>query len=490
MQFYDFDFTDELLDSLDAMRFSEPTPIQEQAIPVITEGRDLIACAQTGTGKTAAYLLPIIDDIVRNPADGVDTLVLVPTRELAIQIDQQMSGFGYFVSVSSTAIYGGNDSGEWSRQRTALSEGADIVIATPGRMLQHISMGYVDFSHVRHLVLDEADRMLDMGFYDDIMQVVKLLPVETRQTLMFSATMPPKIRDLAKTILRDPAEISIAIAKPAEGIRQAAYPVYETQKGRLVMEILRQHGGMSTIIFGSRKQSVKELGHALRHNRFNAGVIHSDLEQSEREEVLRQFRNRNIEVLVATDIIARGIDIPDVDVVVNFDVPRDAEDYVHRIGRTARAQSKGEAFTLIVPDEMTAFGRIEKLIEQTVEKLPLPDGLGEQPEYDPNLRSRGPRGGKGAPRAQQGRQGGKGQGQGGGDRRKEQRKQRPAKPAQQQDNAARPEQPQQQPAAQQGETPRKKRHKRHTRKPQGGEAGQGGGEARQEQGGGGEAPKE
>lgn len=394
MTFYDLDFTDELLDSLDAMRFSQPTPIQEQAIPVIMEGRDLIACAQTGTGKTAAYLLPIIDDIVRNPNDGVDTIILVPTRELAIQIDQQMSGFGYFVSVSSTAIYGGSDSGEWSRQRTALSEGADIVIATPGRMLQHINMGYVDFSKVRHLVLDEADRMLDMGFYDDIMQVVKLLPVETRQTLMFSATMPPKIRDLAKTILRDPAEISIAIAKPAEGIRQAAYPVYETQKGALVVDILQAHKGMSIIIFGSRKQSVKELGHTLKRRGFSAGVIHSDLEQTEREEVLRQFRNRNIEVLVATDIIARGIDIPDVDVVINFDVPRDAEDYVHRIGRTARAQSKGEAFTLIVPDEMYSFGRIEKLIEQSVEKLPLPEGLGEQPKYDPNTRVRG--GGHGA----------------------------------------------------------------------------------------------
>lgn len=394
MNFYDLDFTDELLDSLDAMRFSQPTPIQEQAIPVIMEGRDLIACAQTGTGKTAAYLLPIIDDLVRNPNDGVDTIILVPTRELAIQIDQQMSGFGYFVSVSSTAIYGGNDSGEWSRQRTALSEGADIVIATPGRMLQHISMGYVDFSKVRHLVLDEADRMLDMGFYDDIMQVVKLLPVETRQTLMFSATMPPKIRDLAKTILRDPAEISIAIAKPAEGIRQAAYPVYEAQKGALVVDILKSHAGMSIIVFGSRKQSVKELGHTLKRKGFSAGVIHSDLEQSEREEVLRQFRSRNIEVLVATDIIARGIDIPDVDVVINFDVPHDAEDYVHRIGRTARAQSKGEAFTLIVPDEMFSFGRIEKLIEKTVEKLPLPEGLGEQPTYDPNTRQRGGHGPK------------------------------------------------------------------------------------------------
>ncbi len=389
MQFYDFDFTDELLDSLEAMRFSQPTPIQEQAIPVVMEGKDLIACAQTGTGKTAAYLLPIIDDIVRHPNDGVDTIILVPTRELAIQIDQQMSGFGYFVNISSTAVYGGSDSGEWSRQRTALSEGADIVIATPGRMLQHISMGYVDFSKVRHLVLDEADRMLDMGFYDDIMQVVKLLPTETRQTLMFSATMPPKIRDLAKTILRDPAEISIAIAKPAAGIRQAAYPVYEAQKGALVMDILKAHAGMSIIIFGSRKQSVKELGHTLKRRGFNAGVIHSDLEQTEREEVLRQFRSRNIEVLVATDIIARGIDIPDVDVVINFDVPRDAEDYVHRIGRTARAQSKGEAFTLIVPDEMYSFGKIEKLIEQTVEKLPLPEELGEQPKYDPNTRAKG-----------------------------------------------------------------------------------------------------
>lgn len=411
VSFYDFDFTDELLDSLDAMRFSEPTPIQQQSIPVIMEGRDLIACAQTGTGKTAAYLLPIIDDLVLHPNDGTDTIILVPTRELAIQIDQQMGGFGYFVSVSSTAIYGGSDSGEWSRQRTALTEGADIVIATPGRLLQHISMGYVDFSKVRHLVLDEADRMLDMGFYDDIMQVVKLLPVETRQTLMFSATMPPKIRDLAKSILRDPAEISIAIAKPAEGIRQAAYPVYETQKGALIVDILKSHAGQSIIIFGSRKQSVKELGHTLKRKGFNAGVIHSDLEQTEREEVLREFRNRRVEILVATDVIARGIDIPDVDVVINFDVPRDAEDYVHRIGRTARAQSKGEAFTLIVPEEMYAFGKIEKLIEQTVEKLPLPEGLGEQPKYDPNTRSRG--GAKGGNGGRGGNNGGRQQRNGG-----------------------------------------------------------------------------
>ncbi len=386
MKFTEFDFTDDLLDGLDAMRFDEATPIQEQAIPAIMDGYDLIACAQTGTGKTAAYLLPIIDAIVRDPHEGIDTIILVPTRELAIQIDQQMEGFGYYVSVSSTAIYGGNDSKEWSRQRTSLTEGADIVITTPGRMLQHIAMGYVDFSQVRHLILDEADRMLDMGFYDDIMQVVKLLPEQSRQTLMFSATMPPKIRDLAKTILYNPKEITIAIAKPAEGIRQAAYPVYEPQKGALVLDILSSRKGQSIIIFSSRKTSCKDLGHTLRHKGFNAGVIHSDLEQSDREEVLRQFRNRNIEILVATDIIARGIDIPDVDVVINYDVPRDAEDYVHRIGRTARAQSKGEAFTLIVPDEMYSFGRIEALIEQNVEKLPLPADLGEAPIYDPKTR--------------------------------------------------------------------------------------------------------
>ncbi len=381
MKFYDFDFSDDMLDSLDAMRFDEPTPVQEQAIPVIMNHQDLIACAQTGTGKTAAYLLPIIDDIISRPHSGIDTIILVPTRELAIQIDQQMEGFAYFVSVSSSAIYGGNNSAEWNRQRTSLEEGTDIVIASPGRLLQHIAMGYVDFSHVQHLVLDEADRMLDMGFYDDIMQIVKLLPVDGRQTLMFSATMPPKIRTLAKSILRNPAEISIAIAKPADGITQVAYPVYEAQKGALVTSLLADRRGQSIIIFCSRKQNVKTLYNTLRQKKYNVGVIHSDLEQTEREEVLRLFRNRSTDILVATDIIARGIDIPDIDVVINFDVPRDAEDYVHRIGRTARAESKGEAITLIVPDDMFAFSRIEKLIEQEVRKCPLPEGLGDAPEY-------------------------------------------------------------------------------------------------------------
>ncbi len=387
MKFTEFDFDYELMDSLEAMRFDEATPVQEQTIPVIMEGHDLIACAQTGTGKTAAYLLPVINDIVENNPTGIDTVVLVPTRELAIQIDQQMAGFGYFVPVSSTAIYGGNDSSEWDRQRNSLVTGADIVITTPGRMLQHIAMGYVDFSNVRHLILDEADRMLDMGFFDDIMQVVKMMPSEGRQTLMFSATMPPKIRELAREILHEPVEINIAISKPAEGIKQLAYVLYDAQKPAVVRHILepRKHG--SVIIFSSRKTSVKELARTLQRAHFNVGVIHSDLEQKEREEVLREFKNRNINILVATDIIARGIDIEKIDTVINYDVPRDAEDYVHRIGRTARAQSQGEAFTLVNVDEMFAFGRIEKLIGTVVPKGELPAEVGEGPAYEPNRRT-------------------------------------------------------------------------------------------------------
>lgn len=383
MHFDEFGFDDELMDSLEAMHFDEATPIQSEAIPAIMDGYDLIACAQTGTGKTAAYLLPVINEILYTEGGHIDTIILVPTRELAMQIDQQMEGFGYFVPVTSTAIYGGNDSGEWGRQRKAIEDGADIVIATPGRMLQHIAMGYVDFSHVKHLILDEADRMLDMGFYDDIMQVVKELPSETRQTLMFSATMPPKIRDMAKKILREPKEISIAISKPAENIKQGAYVVYDAQKQALVKQILKPRKNQSIIVFSSKKQSCKELAIELRRAGINAAAIHSDLEQKVREEVLLKFRNHNVNVLVATDIIARGIDIKEIDMVINYDVPHDAEDYVHRIGRTARAQSSGEAYTFVNEKDMYAFGRIEKLIEKEVEKMALPEELGEGPEYNP-----------------------------------------------------------------------------------------------------------
>jgi len=382
LEFKDFNFTDEVFDGLTAMRFEKATPVQQMTIPIIMENKDLIACAQTGTGKTAAYLLPVLDKIVRNGHNGVNTLVLVPTRELAIQIDQQMEGFGYFLDVSSTAIYGGNDSGEWARQKNALVTGADIVIASPGRLIQHLTMGYVKMDQVQHLILDEADRMLDMGFVDDIKQIVSHLP-KKRQTLMFSATMPPKIRDLAREILNEPEEISISISKPAEGILQAAYLVYDTQKIPLVNSLLKGKELSSVIVFSSTKIKVKEITRSLVKNGFNAKDIHSDLDQSERENVLREFKNRNLQILVATDIIARGIDIEKIDLVINFDVPRDAEDYVHRVGRTARAKTEGVALTFINEKEVADFHRIEQLIEKDIYKVPLPPELGEGPEYNP-----------------------------------------------------------------------------------------------------------
>lgn len=395
MKFTEFNFCDQLLEGLDAMRFDEATPVQSQTIPIIMEGNDLIACAQTGTGKTAAYLLPVINKLVTTDHEGINTIILVPTRELALQIDQQMEGFGYFMPVTSTPIYGGNDSPEWDRQKNSLIKGADIVIATPGRMIQHIVMGYVDLGKVQHLILDEADRMLDMGFHDDIMQIVKLMPKE-RQNLMFSATMPPKIRELARNILTNPKEINIAISKPAEGILQAAYMVYDAQKIPLINRLLKDKDLASIIVFSSRKQSVKEIAQSLKRNGFNVGAIHSDLEQKEREEVLREFKNRNIQILVATDIIARGIDIEKIDLVINFDVPRDAEDYVHRIGRTARAQSQGVALTFINDQEILEFHRIEKLIQTTVYKVPIFPELGETPEYNPEEARKSKRGnGKG-----------------------------------------------------------------------------------------------
>ncbi|PZX13570.1 superfamily II DNA/RNA helicase [Breznakibacter xylanolyticus] len=386
MNFSDFNFSTEVLEGLAAMRFETATPIQEKAVPIIQSGRDLIACAQTGTGKTAAYLLPILDKLVRKGgSSGTSTIILVPTRELALQIDQQMEGFSYFLPVTSTAIYGGNDKAEWDRQKNSLVQGADIVVATPGRMLQHLSMGYVIFDQIEHLVLDEADRMLDMGFFEDIMQVVLQLPKE-RQTLMFSATMPPKIREMAQQILKDPGEISIAISKPAEGILQAAYVVYDHQKIELINRLLKGKNLTSIIIFSSTKQKVKEIAKSLASNGFNSQAIHSDLEQAEREQVLLDFRNRKVQILVATDIIARGIDIKDIELVINFDVPRDAEDYVHRIGRTARAKTQGVGLTFINDKDQRDFRNIERLIETEIYKAPLPAEMAPGPEYNPDKR--------------------------------------------------------------------------------------------------------
>ncbi len=386
MKFKEFGFTPEVMDGLDAMRFETATPVQAQTIPVIRSGADLIACAQTGTGKTAAYLLPVLDRLVNGNQQNTSTVILVPTRELALQIDQQIEGFSYFLSVTSLAVYGGNDKDLWDQQKKALTQGADIIVATPGRMIQHLTMGYVDFKSVKHFILDEADRMLDMGFNEDIMQIESFLPKENRQNLLFSATMPPKIRDLAKKLLSNPQEINIAISKPAEGILQAAYIVHDYQKNDLIVDLLKGKDLQSIIIFVSRKAIVNDVVRVLRKNDFNARAIHSDLDQNERVEVLREFKNRNVQILVATDIVARGIDIEKIDLVINYDVPNDAEDYVHRIGRTARAKTTGVGITFVNEKDQADFHKIEQLIETDIYKIPLPPEYEKGPEYNPEVK--------------------------------------------------------------------------------------------------------
>lgn len=383
MKFREFDFVPEIMEGLESMGFEECTPVQELAMPVIWKGEDLIACAQTGTGKTAAYLLPVLNRITHTRSQGINTLIIAPTRELVLQIDQQIEGFSYFCGATSLAVYGGGEGAAFDQQKAALIQGADIIVATPGRLLSHINLKYADFSTIKHLILDEADRMLDMGFFDDIMRIVRELPV-TRQTLMFSATMPPKIRKLAEGILHNPQSVSIAISKPAENIIQAAYMVYENQKVALVKSLLKgKTDYKSVLIFTSRKINVNGLVRELRRMGFKADGMLSDLEQKEREEVMLRFRNRETQVLVATDIVARGIDIDGIDMVMNYDVPRDPEDYVHRIGRTARAASSGLAITLISDLDQHNFKRIEDLIERDIIKIPLPPEFGEAPVYNP-----------------------------------------------------------------------------------------------------------
>ncbi len=372
MQFEDLDLTDDVLDALYDMHFDECTPIQELAIPAALRGRDLIAVAQTGTGKTAAFLLPVINELgKREPSDKIKCVVMTPTRELALQIDQQLQGFSYFLPISSLPIYGGTDGEGYARQQHGLKTGAEVVIATPGRLLAHISMGYVDLSAVEFFILDEADRMLDMGFYDDIMQIAKRLPAK-RQTLMFSATMPPKIQRMAKSLLHNPEEIKIAVSKPGENIHQLAYNVQEPQKEALLCHLFETINSRRVIVFSSSKIKVKELARTLRRLKIKAGEMHSDLDQTVREEVMRNFRAGNVDVLVATDIVARGIDIDDISMVVNYDVPHDAEDYVHRIGRTARAGESGVAVTLISPRERRKFKFIEDFLGKPVARGTAP----------------------------------------------------------------------------------------------------------------------
>ena len=400
MTFEELDLSYDVLDALDAMNFSECTPIQEQAIPVALEGRDLLAVAQTGTGKTAAYLLPVISRLSEEdfPQDAVNCIVMAPTRELAQQIDRQMEGFSYFLPISSVAIYGGTDGKEFARQERGLKMGADVVIATPGRLLAHLSMGYVDLSKVSFFILDEADRMLDMGFYDDIMQIVHQLPAD-RQTLMFSATMPPKIQQLAKTILHDPVEVKIAVSRPTDKIAQSKVVCYEAQKTPILRHLFATSHNQRVIVFASSKLKVKELARELRRANYKIGEMHSDLDQQVRDEVMLGFRAGQIDILVATDIVARGIDIDDIAMVVNYDVPHEPEDYVHRIGRTARANTDGKAVTFVSEDEQWKFGQIEKFLEYEVNSDVIPAELGETPAYQPGRRRRSGggkgRGGKG-----------------------------------------------------------------------------------------------
>lgn len=362
------------------MGYQKPTPVQEMTIPIIMENRDLIACAQTGTGKTAAYILPLLNKIVREQSRHLNTLVIAPTRELALQIDQQVEGFAYFLGVSSLPVYGGSDGATWDQQRKAMESGADIIVATPGRLMALLQAGTINLSHLKHLVLDEADRMLDMGFYDDIIRIIKQLPTD-RQTLLFSATMPPKIRTLANTILKNPEEISIAISKPASGILQQAYLVHDYQKMPLLKRLLLDNDYKSAIIFSNSKENVKKLGSELARAGLSAKAFHSDLEQSEREQIMNQFKSRKLQMLIGTDILSRGIDVEGIELVVNYDTPHDAEDYVHRIGRTARAERTGTAVTFVNEKDNWKFQKVEKLIGNEIVKLPLPAGLGEGPDF-------------------------------------------------------------------------------------------------------------
>ena len=387
MTFKDFGFDERLIEGIDANGYDNATPVQEQVIPLIMDGHDLIASAQTGTGKTAAFLLPLIHKIINSDQhDHINALIIVPTRELAVQIAQNLEGLSYFTSISSLAVYGGGDGASFVQERQALSKGAEIVICTPGRMIGHLNMGYVKLQKLEYLVLDEADRMLDMGFNDDIMKIISFLP-KKRQTLLFSATMPSKIRDLAKKILHHPKEVTISLSKPPEKIKQYAYVVYDGQKQALIKHLLKEKEYKSVLIFCSKKHTVKELTHQLKRAGLSVDEIHSNLEQNQREQVLAAFVNHRLKILVATDILSRGIHIDDIDLVINYEVPHDGEDYVHRIGRTARAETDGTAFTLVNEKEQRKFAAIEKLIGKSIDKATVPESFGTTPLYNPGERS-------------------------------------------------------------------------------------------------------
>lgn len=383
MNFKELGLNDSMLEAISFMGFEKATPVQELAMPEIIKGNDLIACAQTGTGKTAAFVLPVLDKLTQDHQHETSVLIIVPTRELAIQIDQHIQGFTYFTPVESIPVYGGGGGSDWDSEKRALTSGADIIVATPGRLISHLNMGYVKFDSIKHLILDEADRMLDIGFYDDIIKIIKYLP-KKRQTLMFSATMPPKIRQLASKILINPKEVSIEISKPADGVLQAAYLVYDNQKTALISSLIDNKPEInSVLIFSSTKLKVSDIVRDLRKTEKAIHGISSAFDQNKREEVMMNFRAKRIRILVATDVLSRGIDVKDIDLVINFDVPNDPEDYVHRVGRTARAKATGVALTLVNEDDMYKFKRIEDFIENEVMKIPLPPDLGSGPKWNP-----------------------------------------------------------------------------------------------------------
>jgi ATP-dependent RNA helicase RhlE len=387
LKFEDFNFVPSLQEGLDTMGFTKPTPIQQEAIPHILSDKDLIACAQTGTGKTASYLLPLLHKIEQEDQSHINTLILAPTRELALQIDQQIMGLAYFTGCTSIAVYGGGDGFSYEQQKRSLTEGVNIIVATPGRLIAHLTSGAINLNHLKHLVLDEADRMLDMGFYDDIVRIISYLPAK-RQNLLFSATMPPKIRSLSKKILHNPVEVNIAISKPSEGILQQAYLVYDEEKNDLLIQILANSEYKSVIVFASRKETVKKLNSALNRKGILSEAFHSDLDQDSREDIMVRFKGKNLAVLVGTDVISRGIDVVGISLVVNYDVPPDPEDYIHRIGRTARAETTGTAITFINEKDQRKFGRIENMIGNEVIKLPLPEGMKPGPIYNPLAKSK------------------------------------------------------------------------------------------------------
>lgn len=382
MDFKEFNFNPELLEGLLAMGFKNATPIQIQAIPIITANKDLIACAQTGTGKTGAFLLPIMNLLTQKSDRHNSVLILTPTRELAQQIDLQVEALSYFTNISSLTVYGGGDGAAYLNQKQSMKDGVDIIIATPGRLISHLASGALKLDKLEHLVLDEADRMLDMGFYDDIMKIVNYLP-QKRQTVMFSATMPPKIRKFAGTLLHEPEQISLAISKPAEGINQQIYLIHDSQKVPLLTELLKSAEYNRIIVFAGRKEQVKELGKVFRKLGLKAEAFHSDLEQQQREAIMLDFKNGKCDVLIGTDVLSRGIDVTGIDLVINYDAPQDPEDYIHRIGRTARAATTGTAITFVNGKDKRRLANIEKLIERSIDRIPLPEHLGEAPIDEP-----------------------------------------------------------------------------------------------------------